>query len=267
MAELTWGTYGERYFETGVDRGVLYVPGKDGVVWNGLISVSESPSGGEPTPYYIDGNKYVNRPSPEEYSATIEAYTYPDEFALCDGSDLIDYESKGLIATQQGRKPFSLSYRTRLGNDDQATSFGYKIHIVYNALASPSDKNYQSMSDEPEALSFSWDITTIPIIVNELGARSSHLVIDTQKAWPWVVEAIEKLLYGSEDMPPTLPTPQELIDLFVDNALLKVTDNGDGTATIDGPDVAVTMLNSTEYQISWPSLTYIDSESFTISSL
>lgn len=266
MTEITWGNYGERYYETGVDRGVLYVPGEDGVAWNGLIAVNESPSGGESTPYYIDGVKYANRPSPEEYEATIEAYTYPDEFALCDGSDLIDHESKGLFATQQGRKPFSLSYRTRLGNDDLATNFGYKIHIVYNALASPTDKNYQSISDDPEAIPFSWDITTTPILVNET-AYSSHLVIDTQKAWPWAVEAIEKLLYGSEDTPPTLPTPQELIDLFIDNALLKITDHGDGTWTAEGPDEAITMVNATEFQISWPSAEFIEPDTYTISSL
>jgi hypothetical protein len=267
MTELTWGNYGERYFETGVDRGVLYIPGEDGVAWNGLVSVNESPDGGESTPYYIDGVKYANRSAPEEYKATIEAYTYPDEFARCDGSASIDQESKGLLATQQGRKPFGFSYRTRLGNDDLATNFGYKIHIVYNALAAPSEKSYQSTSDEPEALSFSWAITTTPIIVSSSGAYGSHLVIDTKTTWPWVVEALEQLLYGTEDTPPTLPTPQELIDLFVDNALLKITDNGDGTWTAEGPDEIITMLNSTEFQIAWPSAEFIDSQSYTISSL
>lgn len=267
MTELTWGNYGERYFETGVDRGVLYVPGEDGVAWNGLIAVNESPSGGESTPYYIDGVKYANRTSPEEYKASIDAYAYPDEFALCDGSDLLNYESKGLFATQQGRKPFGLSYRTRLGNDDLSTNFAYKIHIIYNALATPSSKKYQSMSDSPEAITFSWDITTKPISVKKGAPYSSHLVIDTQKAWPWAVAAVEKLLYGSEDTPPVLPTPQELIALFVDNALLKITDNGDGTWTADGPPEALTMLSPTEFQIAWPSAEYLDGVSYTISSL
>ncbi|QED11523.1 major tail protein [Arthrobacter phage Qui] len=267
MTELTWGNYGERYYETGVDRGVLYLPGQDGVVWNGLIAVNESPSGGEPTPYYLDGVKYLNRPSPEEYRATIEAYTYPDEFAFCDGSAGIDLESKGLTATQQGRKPFGFSYRTRIGNDDLATNFGYKLHIVYNALAAPSEKSYQSSSDDPEAISFSWDITTTPIVVSEAGTYSSHLVLDTKTTWPWVITAVEELLYGTEDTPPTLPTPQDLIDLFVENALLKITDNGDGTWTAEGPDEIIQMLNATEFQISWPSAVYLDEDTYTISSL
>ena len=266
MAELVWGNYGARYFETGIDRGVLYVPGEDGVAWNGLISVNESPSGGDSTPYYIDGVKYANQSSPEEFEASVEAYTYPDEFAICDGTISIDNESKGLFATQQGRKPFGLSYRTRLGNDDLGTSFGYKIHIVYNALATPSQKNYQSTSDDPDAISFSWAITTVPILVRD-GSYSAHLVIDTKTTWPWVVEAVEKLLYGSEDTPPTLPTPQELIALFVDNALLKITDNGDGTWTAEGPDEVVSMVGTTEFQITWPSAEYIDSNSYNISSL
>lgn len=265
MAELVWGNYGERYFETGVDRGVLYVPEEDGVAWNGLISVSESPSGGDTTPYYIDGIKYANRSSPEEFEGTIEAYTYPDEFAICDGTAAVDRESKGLFATQQGRKPFNMSYRTRVGNDDLGTNYGYKIHIIYNALATPSQKNYQSTSDEPEAIPFSWDITTKPILVNS-SSYSSHLIIDTKTTWPWVVEALEQLLYGTVDTPPTLPTPAELIALFVDNALLKITDNGDGTWTAEGPDEAVQMVGTTEFQISWPSAEYIDVNSYTISS-
>lgn len=266
MTELTWGNYGERYYETGVDRGVLYVPGEEGVAWNGLISVQESPTGGDSTPYFIDGVKYANRSLPEEYEATIEAYTYPDLFAFCDGTMEINSESKGLFATQQRRKPFGFSYRTQIGNDDQGPTFGYKIHIVYNALATPSEKAYVSMNDEPEAIPFSWRITTTPVPVQG-ASYSAHLVIDTKTTWPWVVEAVEKLLYGSEDTPPVLPTPQELIDLFIDNALLKITDHGDGTWTAEGPDEAITMLNSTEFQISWPSVEMIDDDSFTISSL
>jgi hypothetical protein len=266
MTELSWGNYGERYFETGVDRGVLYVPGMDGVAWNGLIAVSESPSGGEPKAHYIDGVKYLNHPSREEYEATIEAYTYPIEFDICEGVATIDDESKGLFATQQGRKPFSFSYRTLIGNDGDGVDFGYKLHIVYNALAAPSQRNYQTISDDPDLIAFSWDITTKPIPVQG-ASYSSHIVLDTRTTWPWVVEAVENLLYGTEDTPPTLPTPEELIALFVDNALLKITDHGDGTWTAEGPDEAITMLNSTEFQISWPSATFIDEDTYNISSL
>jgi hypothetical protein len=266
MTLLTWGNFGERYFETGVDRGVLYVPGEDGVAWNGLIAVNETPSGGETAPYYIDGVKYANRSSREEFEATIEAYTYPDEFAVCEGTGSLEQETKGLFATQQGRKPFGLSYRTALGNDDLSTSYGYKIHIVYNALATPSEKNYHSITDEPEAATFSWGITTTAISIPGV-SQSSHLVIDTTKAWPWAIEAVESILYGTEDTPATLPTPQEVLDLFVESALLKITDNGDGTWTADGPDEAITMLNSTEFQISWPSAMFIDAQTYTISSL
>lgn len=266
MAELTWGNPGSRYFEAGVDRGVLYLPGEEGVAWTGLISVSESPSGGEATPYYLDGVKYTNSASAEEFEATIEAYTYPDEFAVCDGTVSLEQETKGLFATQQKRKPFGLSYRTRVGNDDASTDHAYKIHIIYNAMANPSQKNYETLSDDTEAMPLSWDITTTPISIPGV-YYSSHLIVDSRTAYPWAMEAIEKVLYGSEDTPPVLPTPQELIDLFVENALLKITDNGDGTWTAEGPDEAITMLSTTEFQISWPSAEYVDTTSYTISSL
>lgn len=265
MTQLSWGEYGERYFETGVDRGVLYVDDQDGVVWNGLIAVTESASGGEPTPYYVDGIKYANRSSIEEFTASIEAYTYPDEFALCDGSAQLD-QSQGLFATQQRRKTFGLSYRTRVGNDAAGTDFGYKIHIVYNAMATPSERNYQSLTADSEATVFNWNLTTSTIPVPGV-SRSAHLVIDTRLAWPWAVTAVENVLYGTVDTPPRLPTPQELIDLFVENALLKITDNGDGTWTAEGPDEAISMLDADTFQISWPSAVFIDADTYEISSL
>jgi len=266
MTELIWGDYGKRYFEAGVDRGVLYIPGLDGVAWDGLIAVNESPSGGDAQPIYVDGVKYINQSTREEYEATIEAFTYPDEFLECEGITAIDNESKGLFATQQKRKPFGFSYRTLIGNDEKALDFGYKIHIVYNALARPSSRENMSLTEEQEVSKFSWDITTKPIPVSG-ASRSAHIVMDTRTTWPWVVKAVEELLYGTVDTPPTLPTPEELIALFVDNALLKITDNGDGTWTAEGPDDVITMLNDTEFQISWPSALMIDETSYTISSL
>lgn len=265
MPQLIWGEVGERHFETGVDRGVLYVDDQDGVAWNGLVAVNESPTGGDPTPYYIDGIKYANRSRPEEFEATIEAYTYPDEFALCDGSAEL-YQTQGLFATQQRRKPFSFSYRTRIGNDVSGTDFGYKLHIVYNAMATPTERNFQSMGSDTEPSVFSWNITTSPILIPGV-SRSAHLVIDTRQAWPWAVTAVEELLYGTEDTPATLPTPQELMDLFIENALLKITDNGDGTWTAEGPDEAITMLSATEFQIAWPSAVFTDATTYEISSL
>lgn len=266
MTTLSWGDYGKRYFEAGVERGVLYIDGLDGVAWDGLIAVNESPSGGDAKPYYIDGVKYLNNSSKEEYEATIEAYTYPEEFAACEGIVAIDNESKGLFATQQKRKSFGFSYRTQIGNDDKDLDFGYKLHIVYNALASPSDRSNQTVTEDVELSTFSWNITTKPRPVQG-ASYSSHIVMDTRTTWPWVVEAVENLLYGTEDTPPTLPSPEELIALFKDNALLKITDNGDGTWTAEGPDEAIQMISASEFQISWPSATYIDEDSYTISSL
>jgi hypothetical protein len=265
MTQLSWGDYGERYFETGVDRGVLYVDDQDGVVWNGLVAVNESSSGADTSPYYLDGIKYTNRVGIEDFSATIEAYTYPEEFALCDGSAEL-YQSQGLFATQQRRKSFGLSYRTRIGNDDKGVDFGYKIHIIYNALATPSERQYQSLGDETEPNIFSWELSTTPVVVPGV-MRSAHLVIDTRQAWSWAVTAVEEVLYGTEDTPPTLPSPQELMDLFADNALLKIIDNGDGTWTAEGPDEAITMLTTDEFQIAWPSAVMIDEDSYEISSL
>lgn len=265
MPEITWGTPGERYFETGVDRGVLYLEGEDGVPWNGLVSVDESPSGGETEPYYIDGVKYINRSSPEEFEASLEAYTYPNGFELCDGSREL-YQAQGLFATQQKRQEFGLSYRTLIGNDTGGTDFGYKLHIVYNVTANPSQKSYETMNEDTEPSTFSWDLSTRPITIPGV-SRSAHLVIDTRQAWPWAIAAVEAVLYGTEDTPARLPSPQELLDLFVENALLKITDNGDGTWTAEGPDDVVTMLSDTEFQISWPSATYLDTDTYSISSL
>ena len=266
MTRLVWGTPGERYFEAGVDRGVLYVEGKEGVAWTGLISVDESPSGGESQPYYIDGVKYANRAAGEEFEASLEAYTYPEEFAACDGSAQF-YQAQGLYATQQQRKPFSLTYRTLVGNDTDKTDHAYKIHIIYNARANPTQKTYQSVGDDAEPTTFSWDISTSPILMPGL-SRSAHIVIDTRTAWPWVVSALESILYGEEDSSPRIPDPQEILDLFVENALLKVNvDETTGIVTIEGPDEAIQMVNATEYRISWPSVLFLDSETVELSSL
>lgn len=264
---LNWNGPGERFYETGVDRGVLYLDGLDGIAWNGLVAVSESPSGGDAKPYYVDGVKYLNHAVKEEFEASVEAYTYPDEFAMCDGSNSI---AQGLFITQQMRQSFGLSYRTRVGNDLEGIAHGYKIHIVYGALATPSSKDYKTFDDSTDVLTFNWKLTATPKKFEDaaFGTKyGAHIVVDSRKTYPWVMAAIESVLYGSISTAPTLPTPSELIALFADNALLKITDNGDGTWTADGPDAAITMLSDTEFQIDWESAIYLDEETYQISSL
>jgi len=223
MAKLVWDKIGERFYETGVKKGVLYLQESDGtypkgVAWNGLISVTESPSGAEATPLYADDIKYLNLISAEEFGATIEAYTYPDEFAQCDGSAEI---VTGVMIGQQSRKPFGLSYVTTLGNDVDGNEYGYKIHIIYGALAAPSEKGYSTINDSPEAITFSWEITTTP--VNVPGHKpTACITIDSTKADPNKLADLEKILYGkdpttpggTDGVDPKLPLPDEIITLM-----------------------------------------------------
>lgn len=209
MAALTWDGSGERLYETGVDRGVLYVMSTGGtygtgVAWNGLTGVTESPSGAEETALYADNIKYVSLYSAEEFGATIEAYTYPDEFAECDGSAEL---ATGVTVGQQSRKTFGLCYRTLLGNDTDGQSHGYKLHLIYGATASPSEKAYATVNDSPEAITFSWEITTTPVNVTGMSPTAS-ITIDSTKADPTCLAALEAKLYGSEPSgTPTLPLP------------------------------------------------------------
>ena len=210
MAVLVWGNIGERYYETGVDRGVLFPKTGDGVPWNGLISVSEAPSGGEPRPYYLDGFKYLNLATAEEFEATIDAYSAPDEFDNCDGTASIH---NGLFITQQKRESFGLSYRTRIGNDVDGTDHGYKIHLVYNALASPSSRSNSTLNDSTSPITFSWAITTAPPTITGF-KPSAHFVIDSRKTDPLVLESVEAILYGDSVGNSRLPDVDELIALF-----------------------------------------------------
>lgn len=211
MSRLTWDNTGERLFETGVKNGVLYPIQADGkytkgVAWNGLISVTESPSGAEATALYADDIKYVNLLSNEEFGATIEAYTYPDEFAECDGSGTL---AEGVLLGQQKRKVFGLCYRTTIGNDVDGNDHGYKLHLVYGCLAAPSEKAYSTINDNPDAITFSWEVTTTP--VNVTGFKpTSQITIDSTKVAQDKMTAIEALLYGSEEKEPSLPLPDEL---------------------------------------------------------
>lgn len=210
MTRLIWGADGERFFEAGVDRGVLYMAGIPGVPWNGLKAVSESPSGGSPEPYYIDGMKYANVATAEEFNATLEAYSSPIEFAACDGSLQL---AAGLFATQQPRKSFGLSYRTTVGDDISGLGGGHKIHLVYNALASPSGRSNNSMGQEVDPLGLSWNISTRPPIATGYKA-TAHLVIETRELDPTVLLELEDALYGNLATTPSLPTQAEIIALL-----------------------------------------------------
>jgi len=219
MSKLVWDQTGERFYETGVNQGVLYIRGEGGtypkgVAWNGLISVTESPSGAEPTPIYADNIKYLNLMSTEEFGATIEAYTYPDEFAQCDGSAEI---ATGVMIGQQNRKVFGLSYKTTLGNDIDGTDYGYKLHLIYGALAAPSEKGYSTINDSPEAITFSWEVATTPVSVTGFKPTAS-ITIDSTKADPTKLAALEDILYGSEESEARLPLPDEVATLMETSA-------------------------------------------------
>lgn len=208
---LTWDDAGKRLYETGVKQGVLY-PQDDngaypkGVAWNGLTAVTESPEGAEPTPLYADDIKYLNLLSTEEFKATVEAYTYPDEFAECDGSGSL---VEGVTIGQQDRKTFGLSYRTSLGNDVKGNEYGYKLHIVYGCLAAPSEKAYATVNDSPEAITFSWEVSTTPVNVTGFKPTAS-LVLDSVKLGAAKMKAIEDVLYGSSAAEARLPLPDEI---------------------------------------------------------
>lgn len=218
MARLEWDKTGEHLYETGVDHGVLYFPDqtgayKNGVAWNGLISVSESPSGAEATGQYADNIKYLNLISAEEFGATIEAYTYPEEFEACNGNkELVD--NTGVYVGQQSRSVFGFCYRTMIGNDTDGQDHGYKLHLVYGCQVSPSEKAYQTINDSPEALTFSWELSTTP--VNVTGKKpTALLVIDSTKIDSTKLARIEAKLYGDENSTgAVLPTPDEIAEIL-----------------------------------------------------
>lgn len=220
MARLVWNKTGDRYYETGVRNGVFYLQDDsglypNGVAWNGLTTVTESPSGAEATPLYAGDIKYLNLYSAEEFGATIEAYTYPDEFGVCDGSAEI---AKGVSIGQQPRKPFGFSYRTVLGNDVKNSKFGYKLHLIYGAMAAPSEKAYASINDSPEAITFSWEVTTTPVSVTGF-EPTSVIVIDSTKVDPVKLKTLEDILYGTDSVDgssngPRLPLPDEVASIL-----------------------------------------------------
>lgn len=215
MAKLVWDQTGERLYETGVKNAVLYVQSAtgtypNGVAWNGLTAVTQSPSGAEATPLYADDMKYLNLYSAEEFGATIEAYMYPDEFAECDGSaELAD----GVFVGQQPRKAFGLVYKTVIGNDVKNNKYGYKLHIIYGAMAAPSEKAYATINDSPEAITFSWELTTTPVAVEGF-EPTAYIEIDSTKADPTKLAALEAKLFGDTSSEAELPLPAEIKTLM-----------------------------------------------------
>ena len=214
MSKIVWDAIGERVYETGVKHGVLYVQENGaypkGVAWNGLTAVTESPSGAEATSLYADDIKYLNLISAEEFGATIEPYTYPDEFSACNGeAELVP----GISLGQQARKSFGMCYTTTVGNDTELDSYGYKIHIIYSAIAAPSEKAYASKNDSPEAITFSWEIKTTPVNVEGFKPTAS-ITIDSTKVDKAKLAALEAVLYGSESEEARLPLPDEIADIM-----------------------------------------------------
>lgn len=257
MTKLSWGDPGKRFFEAGVDHGVLYPRVGPGVAWNGLIAVEEAPSGGEADIYYMDGQKYQKRRRREGFEATITAFTYPEEFEEYDG-----YSDTHL--SQQRRKSFNFSYQTRVGNDLVGAELGYQIHLVYNALATPSSKAYKTTDGGIDPTKFSWNISTTPEFFPQ--GAGAHLIVASLSAYPTALQPLEDMLYGTSDTASHFPTSEELFDIFENAALLKIIDHGDGSWTAIGPDEWIQMLDSTSFAITTPSAYFISDDTYKISS-
>lgn len=260
MTKLSWGAPGERFYQSGVDRGVLYVDGS-GHVWNGLVSVTEKSSGGDVSEYHLDGIKYAEKKGVENFEADIAAFSSPPEFAMCDGT----YEPHpGLIATNQPRKRFGFSYRTKIGNDLEGLEHGYKIHLVYDALATPSDRSNETLGDS-EPSPFEWTISAIPVDVT--GIRpTAHFVIDSKKTDEFVLGKIEDALYGTNTTNAYLPSIAELIEMYIFTAEYTVIDFGDGTWSATGPDAGLVFVTADTVDITSTTIEFLDANTFTISS-
>lgn len=238
MSKIVWDKTGERFYETGVDHAVLYPISSDGlynkgVAWNGITAINESPSGAEPNNLYADNIKYLVLVGAEDFGLTIESYTYPDEWEECDGSAEI---APGVMAGQQNRKTFGLSYRTKLGNDVDGQDHGYKLHLVYGGLASPSERGYQTVNDSPEPINPSWEVTTTPVDVPGY-KPTARLIITSTKADPAKLKALEDILYGTDSTEPRLPLPEEVIELLK-SVVTVVTSAESADATLLGKKVS-----------------------------
>lgn len=260
MSRITWGSPGSHKFEAGVDRGVFYPQQGPGVPWNGLISIKEDPSGSTRPTTYVDGDAVRSQKTKEDFAVILQAYTCPREFE--------EYELVNGLRTRRGGNAFGLSYRTLIGNDISGLSHGQQIHIVYNALAMPSKVDFSTLSAERlDATPFSWAISTKPVPIHDGLKPAAHLIIDTTIAYPEAIAAIEDILYGTPTSNPRLPDPTELISIFEQHAILTIIDHGDGTWTAIGPDDVVKMVGPDTFQIEWPSVVYLDEDTYQVSSL
>jgi hypothetical protein len=223
MSRVTWDEAGDRIYETGVDRGLLFIPDNTGaydtgVAWNGLTTATETPSGAESNPQYADNIKYLDLTSAEEFGGTIEAFTYPPQFAVCDGTAIVN----GVEVGQQNRRPFGFVYRSLIGNDTQGTDFGYKLHLWYGCKAAPSEKAYATVNDSPEPINFSWEVTTSPVVLGEVEGQTlkptASLVINSTAVTADSLKALEDMLYGTVSTEPSLPSPREVIEMMVATA-------------------------------------------------
>lgn len=262
MTRVEWNSQGERFFEVGVDRGVLYPDSAPGVAWNGLTSVNETPSGADLVSYYVDGLKSLDVISSDEFRATIEAFTYPEEFEMYDGYAQL---GNGLYTSNQERKTFGLCYRTFIGNDVSGLEHGYKLHLVYNAIATPTARSNSTLGDSIDPLTFSWDISTKPVYVPG-SKHSAHIIIDSTKTEPKLLAALEDVLYGKYDTPPRLPSPEQLVDYYEGDFIFRVVDHGDGTFSVISTDEFANYIDATSFQLSKDSVILIDSNTFTATS-
>jgi hypothetical protein len=258
MAKLSWDANGERIYGAGVDRGVFYPSFGPGIAWSGLVAVNEVPSGKGEIVYFIDGEKKRNRITLDSFAATIEAFTYPDEFDEYDGFD-------GMWR-QQSRKAFNFSYRTLIGDGWEGLSRGYNLHLVYNAMATPSARDYETLDENIDPITFGWDISTKAERIPDL-APTAHILVDTTTAHPWTVAALEDILYGTDGSTPRMPSIEEVIEVFESNAILRIIDHGDGTWTATGPDEYIQMIDGITFEITYPTAEYIDEDTYQITSL
>ena len=255
MSRISWDEAGNRLFSAGVDRGVLYLD--SGIPWTGLLSVNEAPSGSDVVPNYMDGDKFFSRRAREHFDGSIEAYTYPHEFEEYNGI----YGS----VTGQRRKSFDFSYRTILGNNTEGYDYGYLIHLVYNATVFPDDREHATVSSDLNPFVFKWNFRTAPTEFGRL--IGSHLIINSRVVHDHTLEALEDILYGTDESDPRMPTPEEILELFESGSTLRITDHGDGTWTAEGPESAIEMISETMFMITWPSAIYLSSDTYEINSL
>lgn len=262
MTALVWDQEGTRFYESGIDRGVLYLRDGNGVPWNGLLAVNEDSPTNDAAAVYFDGIKYADVLALGEFSGSLRAFTYPDEFLEFEG---VIEVNNGLYVTNQQPTRFGLSYRTKVGNDLDGDA-GYKIHILYNLLATPSQKGYETQAADITAMEFEWSITSIPGRVSGF-QPTAHLIIDSRQMGPLLLQDIEATLYGNEFDDAKLP-PLSTLTSFIDNwVIIRITDNGDGTWTATGPDNLISMLDATTFQIIQANARYLDADTYLISDL